>query len=194
MKTKWITAVTSMSMAALMIVACGKKRDAVDNKKIEGEKRIIEYCSQKDFPCTPEVFRASGTGESINREEAKRKARNNAQAVLASTVTTTIKTVSDNYSSSTEMGKQEQFEAKTQTLTQKIVDEKLVGAITVCEELTQMENGNYRSYVAIELTGKEVLSAMNTGLSQDQILKVDYDYEKFKAEFEKEMNKRAGGQ
>ena len=77
---------------------------------------------------------------------------------------------------------------------QKIVDEKLVGAITVCEELTQMENGNYRSYVALELTGKEVLSALNTGLSQDQILKVDYDYEKFKAEFEKEMNKRAGGQ
>ncbi|MFM7731322.1 MAG: hypothetical protein ACKO6L_09805, partial [Flavobacteriales bacterium] len=182
------------AMAALLIASCDKKKDAVDNKKIDGEKLITEYCDQQSFPCTAEVFRASGTGESINREEAKRKARNNAQAVLASTIRTTIKTVSDNYSNSTEVGKQEQFEAKTQTLTQKIVDEKLVGAITVCEKLTQMENGNYRSYMAIELTGKEVFSALNTGLSQDQILKVDYDYEKFKAEFEKEMNKRAGGQ
>ena len=43
-------------------------------------------------------------------------------------------------------------------------------------------------------SGKDVLTAMDAKLSQDELIKVDYDYEKFKAEFEKEMNKRAGGQ
>jgi hypothetical protein len=49
--------------------------------------------------------------------------------------------------------------------------------------------GNYKTYVAIELSAQELLAAYNSRLSSDERLRVDYDYEKFKETFEKEMEK-----
>jgi hypothetical protein len=49
--------------------------------------------------------------------------------------------------------------------------------------------GNYKTYIAIELSAQDLLSAYNERLSSDERLRVDYDYEKFKETFEAEMNK-----
>jgi hypothetical protein len=43
--------------------------------------------------------------------------------------------------------------------------------------------------VAIELSAQELLAAYNERLSTDERLRIDYDYEKFKETFEKEMEK-----
>jgi hypothetical protein len=51
------------------------------------------------------------------------------------------------------------------------------------------DNGTYKTYIAIELSADELVASYNEKLSKDDRLKIDYDYEKFKETFEKEMEK-----
>jgi hypothetical protein len=54
----------------------------------------------------------------------------------------------------------------------------------------QTKEGNYKTYVAIELSADELVKQYNERLSKDERLKIDYDYEKFKQTFDEEMAKR----
>ncbi len=49
--------------------------------------------------------------------------------------------------------------------------------------------GSYKTYIALELSASDLVSAYNEKLSKDERLKIDYDYEKFKETFDKEMDK-----
>ena len=61
---------------------------------------------------------------------------------------------------------------------------------TICEkQVTVNATGNFKTYIAIELSAQDLLAAYNERLSSDERLRVDYDYEKFKETFEAEMNK-----
>ena len=71
-----------------------------------------------------------------------------------------------------------------------MVDQKLTGVRTICEkQVTVNATGNFKTYIAIELSAQDLLAAYNERLSKDDRLKVDYDYEKFKETFDKEMEK-----
>ncbi len=61
---------------------------------------------------------------------------------------------------------------------------------TICEkQVTVNATGNFKTYIAIELSAQDLLAAYNERLSNDERLRIDYDYEKFKETFEAEMNK-----
>ena len=75
-------------------------------------------------------------------------------------------------------------------LARTVVNQQLSGAITACERLTQKQDGNYVSYMAIELSGEELVSRYNQRLSQDERIRAEYNYEKFKETFEAEMAKQ----
>jgi hypothetical protein len=47
--------------------------------------------------------------------------------------------------------------------------------------------------MALELSAADLVSAYNEKLSKDERLKIDYDYEKFKETFDKEMEKMGKG-
>ena len=51
--------------------------------------------------------------------------------------------------------------------------------------------GQYKAYVAIELGGIDVVKAMNNKISNDEKLRVDFEYEKFKKVFDEEMKNAA---
>ncbi len=81
-----------------------------------------------------------------------------------------------------------------QEMSRTVVDQNLKGAVEICEKLTQKPDGSYVSYVAIELSGEKITNSYNERLSKDEKLKADYNYEKFKETFEKEMTKMAEDQ
>jgi hypothetical protein len=64
---------------------------------------------------------------------------------------------------------------------------------TICEKLVQTKDGNYKTYIAIELSADDLVKQYNQRLSTDDRLKIDYDYEKFKDTFNQEMEKRSKG-
>jgi hypothetical protein len=171
-------------LAAAIIAGCKGKE-----KLPKGEQEIIVPCSGPDFFTTSQYFRSNSIGESQDQVTSKKKALTNARNELAQSISTTVKTVTDNYVNSREMNNREEVEERFESLNREIVDQTITGVRTICEKLMKTDGGTYKTYVAIELSADELVSKYNERLSKDDRLKIDYDYEKFKETFEKEMEK-----
>ncbi|MFM1931010.1 MAG: hypothetical protein RL226_313 [Bacteroidota bacterium] len=189
---KFITQNGLLLLAAgvIMISAEGcKRKQPIEEKKPVGEVLVNEYCTGDNYMSDNKTFRSAATGESMSRETAKKISRSNAEDELARTISATLKAVTDNYVNSTKFNNKEEVTETFNNLARTVVDQKLRGAITICDKLTQKPNGNYVSYIAIELSGEEVAAAYNESLSKDERIMAEYNYEKFKETFEAEMEK-----
>lgn len=194
MKIKTTALLLAGMVVAGGITSCKKKQEVVEEKKVAGEVLIDQHCSGPEFFSNDEFFRANNLGESMDRATSKKKAMANARADLASAIQTTMSGVIDNYVNSREMNNREEVEERFEGLTREVIQQKLVGTKTICEKLTQKTDGSgFVTYVAIELSGQDLLSTYNERLSSDDRLRIDYDYEKFKETFEAEMNKLKEG-
>ena len=171
-------------IAVALIAGCKGKEKAPS-----GEKEVVVPCSGSEYFTTAKFFRANSIGESQDQVTSKKKALTNARNELAQAINTTVKTVTDNYVNSREMNNREEVEERFESLNREIVDQTLSGIVTKCEKLMKTDQGTYKTYVAIELSAEELVSKYNERLSKDERLKIDYDYEKFKETFEKEMEK-----
>jgi hypothetical protein len=190
------TRITLLAIAAMTMVAipsCKRNKDEVKTPDPKGEVVINEYCSGEQFKSTKEAFRATATGESMDRETAKKKARSNAMSEMGKTISATMKIVGDNYVNSTEVNNKEEVTESFNEMARTVVDQELRGCIEICEKLTQRPDGTYVSYVALELSGNTIADAYQSGLSKNDKLKADYNYEKFKETFDKEMEKLSQG-
>ncbi|MBK8227910.1 MAG: LPP20 family lipoprotein [Flavobacteriales bacterium] len=193
MKTSKTTRTLSMAFAAVLLAggmtACkSKKKQAEVKPDPTGETEVIIPCSGPEFFTDNKVFRANNLGESMDQATSKKKAMSNARADLAAAINTRVKAVIDNYVNSREMQNREEIGERYESLAREVVDQQLTGVKTICEKMMRVNaTGNYKTYVAIELSAQELLSAYNERLSNDERLRIDYDYEKFKETFEKEM-------
>ena len=147
-------------------------------------------CFGPEYFSTEDAFRASAIGESMDQMTARKKAMANARQELATNISATINVVGDNYVKATENNNVEQVLEQFQSLGRTVVNQKLSGVVQICETNTRSKStGNYKYYVAIELGSQELMSNLAETLSNDKVLQVDYNYEKFKDTFEKEMSK-----
>jgi hypothetical protein len=171
-------------LGAALILGCK------NNQKVpKGETEVSVPCSGSDFFTSNKFFRANSIGESMDQVTSKKKALANARAELASSIETTVRAVTDNYTNSREMNNKEQVEERFEQLNREIVDQRLTGVKTICEKLVKTDDGTYKTYIAIELSADDLVATYNERLSKDDRLKIDYDYEKFKETFEAEMQK-----
>lgn len=166
-----------------------KNSDKVITPASEGEIEVKLYCSGSEFFSTSESFRANAVGESMDQNTSKRKALNEARTQLASSIQTTIKATTDNYVNSREFNNKEEVLERFESLSREVVNQQLNGTRTICERLTKTPQGTFKTYIAIELGGDELIKKVNERLSRDERLRIDYDYEKFKETFDKEMEK-----
>jgi hypothetical protein len=172
-------------LAVVVAIGCKSKKEAPP----KGETEVVVPCSGPDYFTTKEFFRANSIGESMDQVTSKKKALTNARNELAQAIQTTVKTVTDNYVNSSEMNNKEGVEERFESLNREVVDQTIAGIRTLCEKLMKTEQGTYKTYVAIELSASDLVSKYNEKLSQDDKLKIDYDYEKFKDTFNQEMEK-----
>lgn len=171
-------------VAVALMAGCKGKEKAP-----AGEKKVVVPCSGPEYFTTSKFFRANSIGESQDQVTSKKKALTNARNELAQAISTTVKTVTDNYVNSREMNNREEVSERFESLNREIVDQTLSGIVMKCEEQMKTDQGTYKTYVAIELSADELVSKYKERLSTDERLKIDYDYEKFKETFEKEMEK-----
>ena len=185
----------SLAVAAVLVMgglsACGGKKKAAEAAKPPtGETEVNVLCSGPEYFTDEKNFRANSLGESMDQATAAKKAMSNARAALASAINTQLKSVIDNYVQSSELNNKEQVAERYEGLSREVVDQQLSGTKTICEKTVRVDaTGNYKTYVAIELSAQDLLAAYNQRLSSDDKLKVDYDYEKFKKTFDDEMQK-----
>jgi hypothetical protein len=194
MKNRTFTLMTLMVVVSfglmLALGGCKSKKEttAVQAPAADaGEKLIEVYCSGPEFQSDNDYFRASSIGESADQATSKKKALSNAKADLAGFIETTLKATFDNYVKSSEMNNTEEILEKYEGLSREVVNQKLNGIKVICEKMTVTKNNTYKSYVALELSGEDIASAMNQRLSTDDKLFIDYNYEKYKETFDKEM-------
>jgi hypothetical protein len=185
MKKLTYSSLMLLIVAVYMIGCKGKEKTAPP----KGEVEVVVPCSGPDYFTSTKFFRANSIGESQDQVTSKKKALANARAELAASIQTTVKAVTDNYVNSREMNNKEQVEERFEQLNREIVDQKLTGIKTICEKLMKTESATYKTYIAIELSADELVASYNEKLSKDERLKIDYDYEKFKQTFDKEMEK-----
>jgi hypothetical protein len=173
------------------MTACkSKKKTAEVTPNPAGESEVTVLCSGPDYFTNDKLFRANALGESMDQATAKKKALSNARQDLASSINTQVKAVIDNYVNSREMNNREEVGERYESLAREVVDQKLSGTKTICEKMMKVNaTGNYKAYVAIELSAQDLLHAYNDRLSSDERLRIDYDYEKFKQTFDQEMER-----
>lgn len=184
--TKIAVIALTIAMTGVVFQGCKSKKEAPTPSD---EVEVVMYCSGPEFQTNNEYFRASQVGESLDQAVSKKKALSNAKADLAGFIETVLKATFDNYVNSRELNNVEEVEERYEGLSREVVNQKLSGIRTICEKQTKTTEGKYKTYIAIELAGDEIMSAMNQRLPSDAKLKIDYDYEKFKETFNQEMEK-----
>ena len=173
----------------ISLVGCKANQANTITPSQNGEVEIIEYCTGADYNSDSKHFRATATGESLSRETSKKMSRSNAESRLARSISAKLSIVTDNYVNSTNFNNKEEVTETFNDMARTVVEQELRGAIIICEKLTQKSDGNFVSYIAIELSGEGIAQAYNERLSKDERIMAEYNYENFKETFEAEMNK-----
>ena len=186
-----ISKLLTLSLLSIFLLAgissCKNKKKA--NETAKGETLIEVYCSGPEYFTDKKYFRANAIGESLDQMTAKKKALSNARAQLATDMNSTMKIVGDNYVKSSEFNNKEEVTQTFQENARTVVDQSLTGVRVICEKQTVTAEGKYKTYIAIELSADEILAKYNERLSDNELLKADYNYEKFKETFDAEMEK-----
>lgn len=171
------------------LVSC-RSTQSVSQAKATGEREV------KDIPCaewksTKEVIRSQGMAESLDQQIAREKALSVALTDMASKIEVSVKAVIVNYAGEEDVNKKMDLKQKFERMAVQTVDQAIAGYRTVCEKFTinTKPDGSqvYKCYYAIELDKEDVARSTYKGLTKDESLRLNYDYEKFKEEFEKQM-------
>jgi hypothetical protein len=183
------SAFMALCVVSMMITGMGCKTSKPAVPK--GEEAVELPCNGPEFFTKKGIIRASAVGESQDQMLAKKKAQANSREQLAATLNVTIKSVVDNYYSSKAIENAEQAKTRFEGLTRQVVEQQLSGVATICEKFTKTKTGTFKCYIAQELSGEELVKGIGAKISQDEKLRLDFEYEKFKNEFNKEIDKGA---
>ena len=154
----------------------------------KGEVEIVLPCSE--FKSDKKYFRSYSFGESTDANVAKKKALSNAREELAAQISSTMKVVGDNYVKSSEFNNVEEVLERFEQNSRTVINERLSGIKPVCDKLMMVTaTQKYKYYVALELSGDDLVDDYYKTLSNDQSLRIYYNYEKFKQTFNEEMEK-----
>ena len=157
------------------------------------QKQVASNMPCPDCKSTTEVFRYLGqhvASSDRQMQQARSMAANAARAELAAQVSATVKRVVDNYTSEYIAGNESDFNQRVQDIARTVVNQLLVGTPVVCEgTMPGSTPGNIICFACVELTGKSVLEGISSKIGNDEKLRTDFEYEKFKKVLEEEMSK-----
>lgn len=186
---KLATGLMMVGATVMMVSSCSSSKKAASPKEM-GEVEITTFCSGDKYMSDSKALRFTAIGESMDQMTAKKKAMSEARAGLAAAINTLVKGVTDNYVKSGNYNNKEELMKNYEGLNREVVNQSLSGTIVICEKMTRTSAGNYKSYICMELGGSEILQSINNRASSSEMLKVDYNYDKYKKTFEEEMSKQ----
>ena len=192
MRALKLTLAAVVTMALFTLPGCKGKEEV--SKKEGGFTEIDIPCSGPKFRSDKNFFRADNSAKSQDMSLSREKALTLAKARLASLIETQIKSVTDRYVNEREFGDESEFEQKFENLTREVVNLKMNDIRIICEKPGSLGNGQYQTFVAIEIDKESLLNGINDGISKDKKLQIDYDKMKYEQIFNEEMDKMADDQ
>ncbi len=170
--------------------SCGSsKKGAKPNYHSKGDIEIDVPCTGPEYRTNKDFFRANASGISNNMDVANQKAQTSARAKLAANIESKIKAVSDTYASSYEQNTAETYRGKFQSLIRTVVNQTLQNSSIICEKTMKGTDGQFKSYVAVEVSKESLNNKIIEQINNDSKLRTDFEYERFKKIFKEEMSK-----
>ena len=174
----------------LMFVSCSNSRK-ITKKTASGETREEFIIPCADFSKnTKELFRATASATSPDHQFAKDKANGLARNALAQKIETNVNSLFDNYANQYDVDSKNDFKEVTKAITRQVTDQKLTGINITCEKNFTLSSGKYEVWVGIEMPIENISKSIYDKVSQEKKIRLDYDYDKFKEELQKEIEKR----
>ena len=175
-------------VAGILAVAC-KSKKPVSITALNDEVEISTPCFGVEFYSTSSLIRASAIGESMDQQMARRMSRQAALEDLGTKIGVAIESVISGYYNSRNMNLSEDLRQRFEGRTDLIVQERISGYRVICERFTRTPERNFKCYMAIEIGVDDIARAVHQGLNDEQILRIDYDYEQFKERFNEAMQR-----
>ena len=185
MKTLIILIVMSFAVTAIM-TSCGGSKKVTESAV---GQIMDDLPCQKDGRTDKNYFRAYASANGQNLNLARQKAMLIAKQNMAASINTTIKTVTDNYISERTFNDDSEFEAKFENLTREVVNQKLTNIEVICEKQSVTKDGKYNKFIAIQVDKEILLNGIQSSLSKNKKMQIDYDKMKYEDIFNKEMEK-----
>ncbi|WP_317899612.1 hypothetical protein [Aurantibacillus circumpalustris] len=178
------------ALAVLTLSGC-KSKKATPVQKETGAVEITVPFSSKEYRSDENAFRAKQTGKSPDLATAKKIAFQNARAEMASNINATVKRVTDQYTNQRTVGNTQEFENKFEELAREVVNMEMSNVKEIGEKIFKEPDGSFSYWIAIEADKKTVFDKIDSKISSDAKLKLDYDKQKFQQVFDAEMKKLA---
>jgi hypothetical protein len=185
MKNKFIIGLT-FSVFALFLFACKAKKSI---EKSTGAVEISLPFTDKEYQSDKNFFRAKTSGNSDEISIARKIARQNCMAELASEIQTIVKVVTDQYTNQVTVSDKQDFENKFEEIIRTVVNESTSFTKTAGEKLYQEKDGRYTFWIVVEMPKERILNSAFEKISKDDKMKVDFDKYKYQQIFDQEMEK-----
>jgi len=178
------------AIAVLALAGCKSKKTTPVQKET-GAVEITVPFSSKEYRSDENTFRAKQTGKSPDLATAKKIAFQNARAEMAANINATVKRVTDQYTNQRTVGNTQEFENKFEELAREVVNMEMSNVKEIGEKIFKEPDGAFSYWIAIEADKKTVFEKIDSKISADAKLKLDYDKQKFQQIFDAEMKKLA---
>jgi hypothetical protein len=186
MKKNNIAIIASMVLASITLVSCSS---SIALTKVDDSREIKLPFSEKEYKTNAEFLRARANGESRDLQGGEMIARHNAEAVLANTIGTAIKGVTEQYFQNTSDNNSNDFSKKFESTTRSITNEAISNIKIVDTKTLKKANGVYDTWMVIEVSKKSILAGTLKAMSNQKAFKLESDQAKFREIFEQEMSK-----
>lgn len=186
MKKNNIAIIASMVLASITLVSCSS---SIALTKVDDSREVKLPFSEKEYKTNAEFLRARANGESRDLQGGEMIARHNAEAVLANTIGTAIKGVTEQYFQNTSDNNSNDFSKKFESTTRSITNEAVSNIKIVDTKTLKKANGVYDTWMVIEVSKKSILAGTLKAMSNQKAFKLESDQAKFREIFEQEMSK-----
>lgn len=201
---KTIKFLAIMTVAA-MLASCGSSRNTSNGSSSPSYSRNVPDEVEINLPCNDasldddEYFRALGTAKNINRENAREAAWDAARVMIRKRLAEFVEGLSTGYSRTVAgQAAAEKVQRLMEGEMTGVVSDMLNHAQKTCEKLTQSSDGNYNSYIAIQIPKGQMVNKMANVLSANEELEEEFNRDQFRKYAEgkmaqmKEAQKAAG--
>ncbi len=157
--------------------------------KVDDSKEIKLPFREKEYKTNAEFVRATSNGESRDLQGSEMIARHNAEAILANTIGSVVKGVTEQYFQNTSDNSSNDFSKKFESTTRTITNEAISNIRVLDTKTLRKGNGVYDTWIVIEVTKKSILAGTLKAMSNQKAFKLESDQAKFREIFEREMDK-----
>ncbi|MDI9338580.1 MAG: hypothetical protein QM539_09170 [Alphaproteobacteria bacterium] len=191
MKKNYVSLTLLVALTISMGMWSCKSTKAPTQSVTANSTEITIPFSEAKYKSDKEFFRAKNNGNSPDLATAKKIAMLNAKTEMASNISSVIKAVTEQYSNQRTIADKKDFEAKFEENARNVVSQTLNDIRVLDEKVFKETSGTFTYWIAIEMSKSAIVEKLNSSISKDQRLQLDYDKKKFEETFNAEMEKLA---